>query len=411
MTMELTGHARPRLIDPQINTAAINRIQSIDLLRGIIMVIMALDHTRDYFHKQAFTGDPLDLASTSSILFFTRWITHFCAPSFVFLSGVSAWLQSGRKTTHALSRFLMTRGLWLVFVDVVIITFGTTADIHFGYFVIQTLWAIGISMFILGWMVRLPFYAILATGLVIVLGHNAMDFAEQYYKGDWPFWWHLLHMQGSFNLGGGHHLFIFYPFLPWSGLMMLGYCCGKIFTSYPGQQRNKILFRLGLGLLLFFALLRFSNLYGDPVHWSVQKNAWYSFLSFLNIHKYPPSLLYMCATIGPGLIFLSLVKNTRGRLAKILIVYGRVPMFYYIIHFYLLSAINVICFLGRGHSLAEGMKGIPNEPWKFVSPGDGYSLVVVYAIWLAVVISLYPLCKWYDAYKTNHKEKWWLSYL
>ena len=411
MTMEITGHARPRLTDQQINTAAKSRIQSIDLLRGIIMVIMALDHTRDYFHRTALTDDPLNLQTTTTILYFTRWITHYCAPAFVFLSGVSAWLQRDRKTSSDLSRFLITRGLWLAFVDVVVVTFGTTANIHFDYFVIQTLWAIGISMFILGWMVRLPFYAILTTGLLIVMGHNAMDFAEQYYRNNVPFWWHLLHMQGSFNLGAGHSLFIFYPFLPWSGLMMLGYCCGKIFTGYPEQQRNKILFRLGCALLLFFALLRFSNLYGDPVHWSVQKNEWFSFLSFLNVHKYPPSLLYMCITIGPGLIFLSLAKNTGSRLAKILIVYGRVPMFYYIIHFYLLSAINIICFFSRGHSFAEGMKGIPGEPWKFIFPGEGYSLAVVYAIWLAVVAALYPLCKWYDGYKSNHKEKWWLSYL
>ncbi|MEO5595244.1 MAG: heparan-alpha-glucosaminide N-acetyltransferase domain-containing protein [Chitinophagaceae bacterium] len=392
------------------NTFTKSRIQSIDLLRGIIMVIMALDHTRDYFHSTALTEDPTNLATTTTLLFFTRWITHLCAPTFVLLSGVSAWLQHGRKTTSELSRFLVTRGLWLVLVDLIVVTFGTTADIHFDFFVIQTLWAIGISMFILGLMIHLPFKVILVTGLLIVLGHNAIDFAERNYRGDVPVWWHFLHKQGDVNLGMGHHLFIFYPFLPWAGLMMMGYCLGKIFTLYPEPQRNKILLRIGIGLLLFFTLLRFVNLYGDPAPWSPQKNSWFTFLSFINITKYPPSLLYLCVTIGPGLIFLSLVKKTSSRLAKIFIVYGRVPMFFYLLHFYLLSGLHVADFLARGHSLQQGMKTIPGELWKFVVYGEGYSIAVVYAIWMAVVAGLYPLCKWYDTYKTSHPEKKWLSY-
>ena len=388
-----------------------NRIESIDLLRGIIMIIMALDHSRDYFHSAALVDDPLNLATTSPFLFFTRWITHFCAPIFLFLSGTSAWLQSGRKTKKELSQFLITRGLWLVLVDLTIITLGTTGDIYFSVFIIQTLWAIGISMAILGLMIWLPFYVILITGLVIVLGHNTLDFAEADHQGAFPFWWNLLHRQGELNLWSGHSLFIFYPFLSWSGLMMLGYCFGKIFTTYETVQRNKILIRTGLGLLAFFAVLRFTNAYGDPLHWSGQRNALYTFLSFMNVQKYPPSLLYMCATIGPALIFLGLVNKTGGRLAKIFIVYGRVPMFYYIIHFYVLCSINIVLYLSRGHTVAEGLKGAPGMPWKFVAPGEGYSLAVAYAIWISVVIALYPLCKWYDKYKSSHPEKKWLSYL
>jgi uncharacterized membrane protein len=375
------------------------------------MVIMALDHCRDYFHSVALTQDPLDLSTTTPFLYFTRWITHFCAPTFLFLSGVSAWLQSGRKTKKELSAFLITRGLWLVLIDLTIITLGTTGDIHFNYFIIQTLWAIGISMAILGVMIWLPFYAILFTGLVIVLGHNTIDFAEANHQGDYPFWWQILHRQGNVHLWGSHSLFIFYPFLSWCGLMMLGYCCGKIYTTYETEQRNKILFRIGIVLLVLFAVLRFTNVYGDPLHWSVQKNAVYTFLSFMNVQKYPPSLLYMCATIGCSLIFLSLVKNTGSRFAKIFIVYGRVPMFYYIIHFYVLCSINICLYLSHGHSIAEGLKGVPGMPWKFVVPGEGYSLGIVYLVWITVVVALYPLCKWYDTYKTKHKEKWWLSYL
>ncbi|MBZ5859572.1 DUF1624 domain-containing protein [Flavihumibacter profundi] len=387
------------------------RIQSIDLLRGIIMVIMALDHCREYFHASAGIQDPLDLATTTPTLFFTRWITHLCAPIFVFLSGVSAWLQSGRKTTRELSSFLITRGLWLIFVDLFFITFATTANLYFSTFVIQTLWAIGISMAVLGLMIWLPYYAILATGLLIVVGHNALDIAELNHSGSFPAWWMLLHKHGNVPLWEGHNLLVFYPFLPWTGLMLLGYCAGRIFTNYEGKQRRNILLSIGLNLLLFFAAVRFTNIYGDPLHWSVQKDGLYTFLSFMNVQKYPPSLMYMAATIGIGFIFLALVKNAGSGLSKIFIVYGRVPMFYYVVHFYLLSIINTTLFFVRGHSFAEGMTGIPGTPWKFLVAGEGFNLAMVYVIWISLVTALYPLCRWYDKYKSSHPEKKWLSYL
>ena len=387
------------------------RIESIDLLRGIIMVIMALDHTRDYFHSIANVSDPLDLATTTPFLYFTRWITHFCAPTFVFLSGVSAWLQSGRKTKKELSRFLITRGLWLVFMEIAVIGLAITADIHYGFFFLQTIWSIGISMIILGLVIWLPFNAILALGLLIVLGHNSIDFAEASRNGNVPIWWNFLHRPAVVTLDATHSIGIFYPFLPWAGLMMLGYCCGKIFSNIEPPLRNKILLWIGIGALLLFIVLRFIDFYGDPGHWVRQKNPVYTFLDFMDVQKYPPSLLYMCATVGCALIFLAVVKNTSSRLAKIIIIYGRVPFFYYILHFYLLSTLNIILYLSRGHTVAEGMKGPAGLPFKFGNPGEGYSLWVVYCIWIAVVVVLYPLCKWYDTYKTKHKEKWWLSYL
>ena len=395
----------------QPTLTASKRIESIDLLRGLIMIIMALDHTRDFFHTEAFTDDPLNLATTTPFLYFTRWVTHFCAPTFVFLSGVSAWLQSQRKTTAELSRFLITRGFWLVFLELTVVTLGITGDIHFGFIILQTIWSIGISMVILGLVIWLPFNIILIAGLLIVFGHNSLDFAEAARKGNVNVFWHFLHEPGVFHLWGNHVLGLFYPFLPWTGLMMLGYCAGKIFSDVEAERRNKILLFTGIGALVFFAVLRATNIYGDPSHWAKQKNGMYTFLSFMNVTKYPPSLLYTCTTIGWGLIFLALVKNTGSRLAKIIIVYGRVPFFYYILHFYLLHIINICCYLLRGHSMAEGMKGVPGLEFKFALPGEGYSLWVVYGIWMAVVIALYPLCKWYDNYKTNHKEKWWLSYL
>jgi uncharacterized membrane protein len=387
-----------------------SRIQSIDLLRGLVMIIMALDHTRDFFHKGAFNGDPLDPATTTPILYFTRWITHFCAPTFVFLAGTSAWLQGQRKTTKELSSFLITRGLWLILIEVTVMTFGILGDIYFGMFALQTIWAIGISMVILGIVIWLPFNLILLIGLLIVFGHNTIDFAEKG-RTDFPVWWQFLHRPGFIPLWGNHTLGIFYPFLSWSGLMMLGYCCGKIFTYMEAEKRNKILLWMGIGALLFFIAMRAIAIYGDPLAWGRYETEFLTFLSFMDVQKYPPSLLFMCATIGPALIFMALIKNTSGPISKIISVYGRVPFFYYILHFYLLRLIATIVFLSRGHSFAQGIEGLPNFPFNFIIPGEGFNLGIVYLIWIAVVVALYPLCKWYDNYKTNHKEKWWLSYL
>lgn len=387
------------------------RIESIDLLRGLVMIIMALDHTRDFFHKEAFTGDPLNAATTTPILYFTRWITHFCAPTFVFLSGMSAWLQHQRKTTKELSWFLITRGMWLIIAEIFVVTFGITADIHFSIFVLQTIWSIGISMVLLGLVIHLPFKLILLVGGVIVLGHNSLDFAEAARKGNVPLWWNFLHLPTVFPLFDNHAVGIFYPFLPWTGLMILGYCFGKLYTTLNPAKRNRTVLWISLSMLLFFVVLRFSNVYGDPADWAKQKDGLSTFLVFMNVQKYPPSLLFMCATIGGALLFLSFVKNTSGRLARVIIVYGRVPFFYYILHFYLLNILHIFAYLSRGHSFAEGVKGLPNFPFKFMVPGEGYSLGIVYLIWIVVVIALYPLCKWYDRYKTNHKEKRWLSYL
>lgn len=396
-------------MQPSLSTQ--KRIDSIDLLRGIVMIIMALDHTRDFFHQGVMTADPLNPATTTPMLYFTRWITHFCAPAFVFLAGVSAWLQSGRKTTKALSVFLITRGLWLVLMEITIVTLGITADTGFSFIILQTIWSIGISMLLLGLVIWLPFNVILALGLIIVFGHNSLDFAEEARKGNVPLWWNFIHLPTVVPLGEGRMLGVFYPFLPWTGLMMLGYCCGKIFTAYDALKRNGILLRIGGGALALFILLRILNVYGDPVPWVKQDTMLKSIYAFMNVQKYPPSLLYTCATIGVSLIFLSVVKNTTGRLSKIITVYGRVPFFYYILHFYLLTLVRIAVFLANGHSFMEGLNGAPGMPFKFTAPGEGFSLGVVYGIWLAVVIALYPLCNWYDRYKANHKEKKWLSYL
>lgn len=387
------------------------RIESIDLLRGLIMIIMALDHTRDFFHTTAWTDDPLNFATTTPALFLTRWITHFCAPIFVFLAGSSAWFQSLRKTKKELSLFLIKRGLWLVFMEIVVVNFFFSFDIHFGLIVLQTIWSIGVSMIILGLAILLPFPAILAIGLIIVLQHNTLDFYEAQHKGSFSLLYDLLHHQGAHEITKSHYLFVMYPFLPWTGLMLLGYCFGKLFTTYDGRQRKRILIWTGIGVIAYFIGLRALNFYGNPEPWHVQKSTVFTILSFIDTHKYPPSLLYMCMTIGPAILFLALIKNTKTALAKFIIVYGRVPFFYYFAHFLLLHLIATAVFFARGHTVAQGIYPPGQELPNFVIAGEGFSLGIVYLIWMAVVLSLYPLCKWYDTYKTNHREKWWLSYL
>jgi uncharacterized membrane protein len=395
-------------------TASQKRIESIDLLRGIVMVLMALDHTRDYFHIAANTDDPLNLATTTPILFFTRWITHFCAPIFVFLSGTSIYLQSLRKTKKELSGFLIKRGLWLIMAELVIISMAWSFNPFYNAIPLQVIWAIGISMVILGFAIKLPFKVVLVIGLLVVLGHNLLDITEAAPGFKAGFWWDLLH-HGHFapyEFAPNHFVLIVYPFIPWTGLMMLGYCVGIFFTpAFSMQQRKKIFTRLGIALVLLFVLVRFINIYGDPEAWTTQKNGLYTIMSFIKVHKYPPSLMYMCITIGPALLLLALIEKIKNGFTDKMVVFGRTAFFYYILHIYLIHLLCTIAFFTRGHSMQDAIGSMQNLPFMFQIPGEGYSLVIVYLVWLAVVISLYPLCKWYDKYKTNHKEKWWLSYL
>lgn len=392
----------------------IKRIESIDVLRGLVMIIMALDHVRDGVHVGAFLDDPLNLATTTPALYFTRWITHFCAPVFIFLSGTSIYLQSLRKTKKELSIFILKRGIWLIVAEFTIIAFAWTFNPFFNFIPLQVIWAIGISMVILSFVIRLPFKVILTLGLLIVVAHNLLDVPESAEGFKAGFWWDLFH-HGHFSMysyAPNHFAVIVYPFLPWTGLMMLGYCFGKFFSpAYTRDERRKIFIRLGIGLLAFFAILRYANVYGDPHPWTVQKNGLYTFMSFINVHKYPGSLLYMCLTIGLPMLFLACIERVKNSFTSIMVVYGRTAFFYYIAHLYLIHIIYKILFFARGHSMKDAISSMQNLPFLFVIPGEGYGLWIVYLVWIAVVALLYPLCKWYDKYKTLHKEKWWLSYL
>jgi len=387
------------------------RISSVDLLRGTVMIIMALDHTREFFHSAALTSNPLDLNTTTPVLFFTRWITHFCAPVFLFLSGTSAYLQSARKSKKELSIFLITRGVWLMIAEVTIFNLIFSFDITFSATALEVIWAIGISMVILGLAIWLPFEIILTLGLLIVFGHNVLDFYERKQATPFGFGYDLIHRVGFHQLSEKHRLLILYPFLPWTGLMMLGYCLGKIFRNNNEAYRKKFLVITGLSTIAVFFMLRLVNVYGDPTRWSVQPNNFYTFLSFINTTKYPPSLFFISMTIGPGLLLLAWWDNIQNGFTRIVSVYGRVPFFYFLTHFFLIHLFSAVTFFIRGHSFAEDAADLSTPFIKFIKAGEGVQLRYVYLIWLSIVIILYPVCKWYDNYKTKHKEKKWLSYL
>ena len=386
------------------------RIESIDLLRGLIMIIMALDHIRDYFHADAMLYNPTDLSQTNVLLFFTRFITHYCAPVFMFLSGTSAYLVGIRKGRKALSKFLFTRGLWLVFLELTVVSFAWFFDVHFitiGMFVI---WALGISMMVLSILIYLPQAAILIIGLLMVFGHNLLDNVHVSGSGFPSFIWSVIHEQHQFEYKG-HFFFVGYPLVPWIGVMALGYCTGSFYKNdFDNVRRKRLLLLMGVCALVLFILLRYSNWYGDASHWSKQSQPAFTLLSFLNVSKYPPSLLYLLVTLGPALIFLSFTERSNNWLAEKIKVIGRVPMFYYLVHLYLIHL---------GAMLAAGLSGFSWKDmiltnWISAEPalrGYGFSLGVVYIIWFLLIVILYFLCKWYDDYKKKNKEKWWLSYL
>ena len=387
------------------------RILSIDLLRGIVMIVMALDHVRDYFHAGAYLYNPLDLEKTTAALFFTRWVTHFCAPVFMFLAGTSAFFVSQRRNKKELSLFLLKRGLWLILLELTVINFGWNFDMAFTNIYFIVIWALGVSMIVLAGLIHLPAKLILLIGFVLVAGHNLLDAVHVPGNTFKAFGWALVHDQNFFTWAGKNVL-VGYPLLPWIGIMALGYCLGILYSpSFTAKKRKQWLMTIGLSAIALFIIIRFINVYGDPATWSHQQSAFYTFLSFINATKYPPSLLYTLMTLGPAILFLAFSEKLNSGVTKIISVYGRVPMFYYIIHIFLIHLLTMV-FAGLFTDFSWNV-WILKEPLWFTQTlkGYGFSLGVVYLVWLTIVISLYPLCKWYDKYKTSHKEKWWLSYL
>jgi len=373
------------------------------------MILMALDHCRDFLHYDASVGnDPLDFSTTTLLLFLTRWITHFCAPVFVFLSGTSIFLYSSRgKSKKQVAFFLLTRGIWLMLVEILIIQ--PLWDFNFVTVFLQVIWAIGISMVALSVLQFLPYRLLLFIGMVIVFGHNLLDKITIVS----PFWesvtWSIIHQRNEYPISN-HLLFVVsYPFLPWLGLMILGYSAGRLYL--PDIQpafRKKILRITGMAAILLFIFIRLINHYGDMHRWAIQKTPVFTFLDFVKTSKYPPSLLYILMTIGPALIFLSFSENVQGSIGRKVIVFGKVPFFYYILHVFLIHSIAWLAFFATGHSW-EDLDFIHFRDGS-LPYGSGYPLWFVYAAWASVVIILYFPCRWYSVYKATHKN-WWLGYI
>jgi uncharacterized membrane protein len=389
-----------------------SRIESIDFLRGLVMILMALDHVRMYFAVGTWYSEPNNLATTTPLLFFTRWITHFCAPAFVFLAGTSAYLYGLKRANIGQTAFfLLTRGLWLILAELVIVNFAWTFDITYSFRILQVIWAIGISMVVLSALVFLPNWFILGIGTLLVFGHNLLDTINLEGSSAQDIVWYALHQPKSVFIDSNHLINFVYPVLPWIGLMALGYVFGAFYKKdFPTLQRRRWLLSIGMGATLLFLILRGFNLYGESHPWQTQDSFVFSLISFLNTTKYPPSLHFLLMTIGPGLIFLSAIESPGIRFPKPVIIFGRVPFFFYIVHLYVVHSLATLLLVYQGrdwHQYILSARGIMSGTLR----NFGLSLGAVYVIWIAVVASLYPLCKWYQTYRENHPAKWWLRYL
>lgn len=412
---------------PQELTPARRRIDSIDLLRGIVMVIMMLDHTRDFTHNAVFQFDPLDPTRTNVLLFFTRFITHYCAPTFVFLAGTGCYLQFLRgKSKAELSRFLITRGLWLIFLEFTVVRLSVCFNVELKFLgMMQVIWVIGVSMIILAALIYLPLRVLVAFGLLMVALHNLLDGIQiQLWRGPgtpvpgvWTKLWMILHQPGAFPIAGfpSPILLVLYPLIPWIGVMALGYAFGALYQM-DATRRKTWLLRIGVTAIALFVVIRAINVYGDPNEWTTQSRGFvFTVLSFLNVTKYPPSLLFLLVTLGPSILALRIFESNiptpqspGGRVRNFFVTFGRVPLFFYLLQWPTAHTISLVLHLAFGkpwHWLLQ----TPLD-WFNIPPTMGFNLLVTYLCWIAGVLILYPLCKWFAGVKQRRRD-WWLSYL
>jgi len=406
------------------------RIDSVDLLRGLVMVIMLLDHTRDFVHSEVFKYDPTDMSRTYPILFFTRWLTHFCAPVFVFLAGTGSYFQIARgKSKPELSRFLVTRGLWLIVLEFTVVRFAAFWEFNITTFlgVAQVIWVLGWCMIVLAALIYLPLRVIAGFGIAMIVLHNLLDgiTVQQWQGPGTPIpdalgkLWIVLHQSAAFPPFGfpGPVVFVLYPLIPWIGVMAAGYAFGRVY-DWPAEERKQKLIRWGIAITVGFLVLRLTNLYGNPGDWSVQRTFAMTIVSFFNVQKYPPSLLFLMMTLGPALILLpywerynapaSEHTQWRNPLVRMLITFGRVPLFFYLLQWPTAHGMGFLLTLlaGKDTSIYFRTPG----PGPGVPPDAGFNLAVVYAAWIAGVLLIYPVCRWYARVKARRTD-WWLSYL
>lgn len=386
-----------------------NRIDSIDILRGLVIILMALDHVRDFFHFDAYFIDPTVMSQTNVWLFWTRFITHFCAPVFVLLAGTSAYLVGQKKGRSFLSKWLLKRGLWLIFLEATLIKFAWSFNFSYSSTVFQVIWVLGISMVFLAGFIHLPQKLNIAFALILIFFHNTLDgFTPEnlILKDIW-----IIFHQFSFVQFGAFSIFFGYSIIPWVAVMVLGYEIGRLFMpEYHAQQRQYRLKLYGLSAILLFFILRVINLYGEPVLWQEQATFGMTVASFFNVSKYPPSLQFLLITLGPSLILLAYLEQWKNRFSNIMRTFGQVPMFFYIVHLYVIHAFAVVAVTLQGFEPSVMVIKL----WITLQTelqGYGFNLGWVYLFWLLLCAGLYPLMRWYHSYKFNNRDKWWLAYL
>jgi uncharacterized membrane protein len=391
----------------------INRIESIDLLRGLVMIVMALDHVRGYFHFDTFLFSPTDIEHTTFPMFGTRLVTHLCAPTFIFLSGASAYFTAKRKSLRETSFFLITRGAWLVVLQVTIVQFMWNFDPAFHFISSNIISTIGFCMIALAFIIRLKYKVILIFGLVVVIGHNFLDgisFEPNSYQ---DIVWAFLHAPNQYIINDNQIIQFKYPIIPWVGVMALGYCLGHLYDqSFSTERRKKILLQIGLSCLTVFVILRWTNYYGDPLPWAHHLEFAKTFFSFLNVQKYPPSLLFLCLTLGVALVLLAMFENVNSTRLGPVILFGKVALFYYVVHVFVIHALAMMSVIWMGYPWQTMVYiGSHNVISPILKGKYGFTLGQTYLIWIAIVISLYPICAAWNRFKSRKKQKWWVSYV
>jgi uncharacterized membrane protein len=391
-----------------------DRNRAVDALRGLAMIIMALDHTRDFFHQAAMSFSPEDLTRTNTVLFFTRWITHLCAPVFFFTTGLGAFFWQGRGHKESQTAFLVKRGLWLVVLEITALRFALTFSLWKGPLLLAILWALGWSMVALGLLSRLPLRLLAVMAVLVIVLHNLADQVNAQSLGAAGPLWSILHQPGPLLLDG-IIVFVAYPLIPWIAVMAAGFCFGPVMRMEPHRRRTWMV-RLGLGMIGAFILLRAVNVYGDPVRWTseVPDKTW---LAFLRCTKYPPSLDFLLMTLGPALLLLAWFDRLDLSLAGLsgknpLLVFGRVPLFYFLLHFLLIHLLTIPFAYFRYGQVAFLFDPLPllGGSAEQYPPDFGYDLPVVYGVWILVVAMMYPLCLWFSRLKERRRD-WWLSYI
>ncbi|MEO6405501.1 MAG: heparan-alpha-glucosaminide N-acetyltransferase domain-containing protein [Ferruginibacter sp.] len=383
------------------------RIQSIDFVRGLVMIIMALDHVRDLIHVPSLTQSPTNLATTSPALFFTRWITYLCAPTFVFLAGTSVYLSMKNKEISKTKSFLLKRGLWLIVLEFVVVNFALYFDIGYHNLIFEVIATIGFGFIILSLLLKTSWKLIAALGLLIIFLHNLSPFLP---LGDSPVLKQVI--MAFFGPAGfpiGNRVFVVaYPPIPWLGIMLVGFAAGKLFERAQ-EKRQRLLAIIGTFALFLFVIIRYVNVYGDSVPWSYKTSSLYTFLSFMNVTKYPPSLVFCLVTLGIMFLMLAIAERVKGMLLQVVSVYGKVPLFYFLLHFFVIHIIMIVIMVFQGFTWEQmdftsgnfgRPKGLPS----------GLPLTQIYFLWIAIVALLYFPCKWYGTYKAKHKN-WWLKYI